>query len=229
MVQHCRYSLVHLGLTGRGGLTRRDLSGGRYQAVRAGRSVGPCAPGVLEWGFEGASYSELTEATGLNKSSLYNAFGDKKALYVKCLNRFSDAYGAPLLSRLEHHDFVEAIAGYFEGLIRRMEADKTPRGCPLSMAALELGGSNGEIGRVILGNMEITEVALRARCDRAVRDGELPPDTDTEAVASLFLTVIHGLPALNRGLGDLRCCALSVKALLQMLKAAPQRSYNAAR
>ena len=175
-----------------------------------------------ERGFEGASYSELTSATGLNKSSLYNAFGDKQALYIKCLKRFNETVGAPEMAILDRPDFADAIAGCFEAMVRRMNDGTSPRGCLMTMAALELGGTDGAIGMIIRANLQQWATALRARCDRAARDGELPPDTDTEALASLFLAVMRGLPALNRGLGDLSASALAVKALLQMLTAAPR-------
>ena len=175
-----------------------------------------------EKGFEGASYSELTNATGLNKSSLYNAFGDKQALYIKCLERFSETIAQPEMALLRRPDFADAIAGLFESLVQRMNDAAQPRGCRVTMAALELGGAQGPVGALIRANLQEWLSALRARCDRAVRDGELPPATDTEALASLFLAVMRGLPALNRGFGDLRSAALAVKALLQMLACAPR-------
>jgi AcrR family transcriptional regulator len=172
-------------------------------------------------GFEGASYSELTAATGLNKSSLYNAFGDKEALYLKCLERFSETFGAPLAATLDRPDFVDAIAGFFEGLLMRLGTRGLPRGCPMTMAALELGGTEGPVGKTIHSNLEITEAALRARCERAVRDGDLPEGTDCAALAALFLALARGLPALNRGFGDLRSSVLAVQAMLRMLKCPP--------
>jgi TetR/AcrR family transcriptional repressor of nem operon len=175
-----------------------------------------------ERGFEGASYSELTSATGLNKSSLYNAFGDKQALYIKCLERFSQTIGAPEMAMLDHPDFADAIAGFFENLVQRMTDAAQPRGCLATMAALELGGTEGPLGDIIRRDLQQWMRALRTRCDRAVRDGDLPQDTDTEALAALFLAVMRGLPALNRGFGDLRSAALAVKALLQMLTCAPR-------
>jgi TetR/AcrR family transcriptional repressor of nem operon len=175
-----------------------------------------------ERGYEGASYSELTSATGLNKSSLYNAFGDKQALYIKCLERFSQTVGAPEMAHLDRPEFADAIASFFEGMVRRMNDEELPRGCLLTMAALELGGTEGAVGAIIRANLQLWAGALRARCDRAVREGELPPNTDTEALASLFLAVMRGLPALNRGFGELSSCALAVKALLQMLTSAPR-------
>ena len=99
-----------------------------------------------EKGFEGASYSELTNATGLNKSSLYNAFGDKQALYIKCLERFSETIAQPEMALLRRPDFADAIAGLFESLVQRMNDAAQPRGCLVTMAALELGGAEGPVG-----------------------------------------------------------------------------------
>ena len=175
-----------------------------------------------ERGFEGASYSELTRATGLNKSSLYNAFGDKQALYIKCLDRYSETIEAPDMAILDRPDFADAVASFFEGMVRRMNTEESPRGCMLTMAALELGGREGALGTIVRARLQDWADALQARCERAVRDGELPTDTDTEALASLFLAVMRGLPALSRGFGDLRSCALAVKALLQILTCAPR-------
>jgi len=48
-------------------------------------------------GYEGTSFADIEAATGLNKSSLYNAFGNKQSLYQKCLDRFGKTYETAML------------------------------------------------------------------------------------------------------------------------------------
>lgn len=174
-----------------------------------------------EQGFEGTSYTDLMRATGLNKSSLYNAFGDKQQLYDRCLARFSDAYGISLREQLEASSLEAAIDGFFAELVARFERPGVPGGCMATAAAFELGGRDPVASRRITEQFERLEQLFEQRCRRAVGDGELPERTDTAALASLFLAMTRGLAALHRGYGDTLAAERARQAMMRILEAPP--------
>jgi AcrR family transcriptional regulator len=172
-------------------------------------------------GFSGTSYPDLMAATGLNKSSIYNAFGDKQALYRRCLDRFARVHGERLRTRLEAPGLADAVGGFFDQLIERFRCPDLPDGCMMTAAALELGGRDVTVGDRIRDQMRDLERLFRQRLDQAVGDAELPEDADTAALASLLLAMTRGLAALHRGYGDLRAVGRAKRAMMQLLEAPP--------
>lgn len=175
-------------------------------------------------GFSGTSYPDLMEATGLNKSSLYNAFGDKQALYRRCLERFSEVHGERLRERLNAERLEDAVGGFFDELIARFRRPDLPGGCLMTAAALELGGNDATAGQCIRDQMRDLEYLFHARLDRAVGDGELPGNTDTLSLASFLLAMTRGLAALHRGYGDLKAVVRARRTMMQILQVPPLKA-----
>jgi hypothetical protein len=69
--------------------------------------------------------------------------------------------------------------------------------------------------------MRDLESLFRQRLDRAVRDGELPGNTDTLALASFLLAMTRGLAALHRGCGGIRAVMRARRAMMQILRVPP--------
>lgn len=172
-------------------------------------------------GFEGTSYAALTRATRLNKSSLYNAFGDKRRLYERCLARFAAQFGEHLRARLDAPTLGGAIDGFFDELVARFTAADLPDGCMVTMAALELGCDDDRLSAGIRDQMLGLERLFEDRCDRAVAEGELPADTDTAALASFFLAMTRGLAVLHRGYGDVAAARRALRAMRGVLACPP--------
>ena len=175
-------------------------------------------------GFEGTSYAALTQATCLNKSSLYNAFGDKRQLYQRCLARFAAEFGGRLRARLDAATLGAAIDGFFDELVARFAADDAPDGCMLTMAALEIGCDDETLSAGIRGQMLGLERLFQERCDRAAAAGELPQNTDTAALASFFLAMTRGLAVLHRGYGDVAAVRRAVAAMRGILDRPPLKT-----
>ena len=70
------------------------------------------------------------------------------------------------------------------------------------MAAMEIGGSSNHLAKQVEANLLAMRDAFIARCEQAVRDGELPAHTDCSAVASMLLAMTRGIIVLNRGVED---------------------------
>ncbi len=168
-------------------------------------------------GYEATSVQDLERATGLNKSSLYNAYGSKEQLFTRCMERFSELYGRRMQTELDHPDFRSAVGGFFGRLVARLEDEALPKGCLATMAAMEFGGAEGEAAGRVEANLDWMHHAFRERCVRAIEDGQLPGDADAAAIAAMLLAMTRGIAVLNRGHSDPDLVRRAVSGMLAAL------------
>lgn len=171
-------------------------------------------------GYEATSYVDLEAATGLNKSSLYNAFGGKSDLYSKCLERFENTHERPLLQQLNQSGLHRVLGAYFESLFEHFADTSVPCGALATMQALATGGAGAPS---VTRQMNRLQALLQARFERALNEGELPQDTDTDALTSLFLVLSRGLAVLHHGQEDMHILRQALTAALAVLDAPPRR------
>lgn len=94
-------------------------------------------------GYEGASLDLLTNAMGINRPSLYGAFGDKAALFDKAVSRYVEGPGSlPLAALDEAADLRSGIAGFFAAVTRNNAARGRPRGCLVGCVLGEAAGAD---------------------------------------------------------------------------------------
>src|SRR5262249_34114349 len=134
-------------------------------------------------GYAGTSMDELTSRMGINKPSLYAAFGDKKALYLATLEAYKARRRAALIARFSSgRPLRETLHEYFHSMIERyVEGDHGSRGCYLVGTAATQAVSDPEVRELLAGSLReqdrIFENAIRASLER----GELGPGTRPEA------------------------------------------------
>jgi len=171
-------------------------------------------------GYQATSYPELEAATGLNKSSLYNAFGGKSVLYEKCRARFDQTHEQPLLNQLQQSGLRQVLIAYFEGLFEHFADSSIPCGSLATMDALATGGPGAGAAQCQLNRLQ---ALLQARIDRAVDEAELPADTDSNALACLFLVLSRGLAVLHRTDQEIQILRDALAAGLAILDAPPRK------
>ncbi|MCO1335300.1 TetR/AcrR family transcriptional regulator [Microbulbifer sp. OS29] len=155
-----------------------------------------------EQGYKATSLSDLESAMGLNKSSIYNAFHSKEVLYGRCLEHFQSQYACNAMDTLDHPDFRIAMGSFLEMLQAGMESSDTPEGCIATMAAMEVGASEGFLADLVAkGSNDMLE-RIETRMKQAIEDGQLKADTDCAALAALVMAVSRGVVALNKGTGN---------------------------
>ena len=168
-------------------------------------------------GLERASLSELEKATGLNKSSLYNSFGDKQELYRQCLDRFYHRYENKLVEHLDNPDFHDGIKRFFDALVIRQRGQEVPSGCLATFSALEREECEQETAQMMERELEGLHATFQKRCQRAVKEGQLPLDADCNAIAAMLLALSRGVAILGRGHSDVGFARNAVRGLLQSL------------
>ena len=152
-------------------------------------------------GFEAATMAELSAATGLNKPSLYAAFGDKAELFRQALERYAKTQAEPHLRALDLEPDVHVAIGTFLTAMADILADPTkPGGCFLvnASAACGTGDLPGSVEAAVRQAHAGTRAAIRERLARAERLGQFPPGTPLEALTDFLLTVVAGMAVLAK-------------------------------
>ncbi|MGV9678142.1 TetR/AcrR family transcriptional regulator [Nocardia sp. NPDC003482] len=150
-------------------------------------------------GYANTSPAQLAEATGVGKGSLYNAFGSKRELFDRALDRY-DVAGTELAQAIlsEPGGTRERIGAFLRFLVDTDLSHPDRRGCLAVNTATELAGHDPEIRRVVRRMAEHTLGALRTRLEQGVRDGDVRADLDPRATAEFLLTTISGLRVMAR-------------------------------
>jgi AcrR family transcriptional regulator len=144
-------------------------------------------------GYEGATLPELTKAMGINRPSLYAAFGNKEQLFRKALDRYQTGPMSFLAEALQEPTAHRAAEAILSGFIRMQRNRGKARGCLIVSGALA-SGEEAETVRQELAQLRQSIVAVfRTRFERAVENGDLPEGTDCATLARYIATVLGGL------------------------------------
>jgi AcrR family transcriptional regulator len=144
-------------------------------------------------GYEGATLPELTKAMGINRPSLYAAFGNKEQLFRKALDRYQTGPMSFLTEALGEPTARSATEAIFSGFIDLQRNREKARGCLIVSGALA-SGEAAETVRQELARLRQSIVAVfRKRFESAVENGDLPKGTDCATLGRYVATVLGGL------------------------------------
>ena len=150
-------------------------------------------------GYEATSVRDLTDAMGIGGPSLYNAYGDKRALFSRSLERYANRSMRERIARLEaRHRPIEAIRAFIAEIIDRSLKDPDRRGCLLINSALDVAPHDAEIGAVVAGYLDEIRAFFRRNLEAGRRTDGLPRTLDPEQVAGHLLGVVAGIRVLAR-------------------------------
>lgn len=144
-------------------------------------------------GYEGASLPELTKAMGINRPSMYAAFGNKEQLFKKVVDRYCEEPTAHLEECLAAPTIREVAERLIRGTAERLASPKNPRGCLILQGALACGKESDAIRRDLTARRAERELAIRERFALAAKKGELPKGVDPDDLARYVSTVMQGL------------------------------------
>lgn len=151
-------------------------------------------------GYEGASLTDLTEAMGISRPSLYAAFGNKEDLFRRALDRYSETGpGAVQREALDQPTARAVVERMLRGAAMCLTDPDNPRGCLAVQGALSCGEAAESIKNELCGRRAAGEAALRARFERAKADGDLNADADPQALARFVVTVQQGMSVQAAG------------------------------
>lgn len=153
-----------------------------------------------ERGYEGVSLTDLTEAMGINRPSLYAAFGNKEALFGKALDRYvSDQLGY-VDRALEAPTAREVAERLLKGALAMQKGNAHPKGCLHVINSVACGPEAEAVRAAVLARETVAKDALTTRFRRARDEGDLPPDAEPRAITAYVVAIMQGV-ALQGGAG----------------------------
>lgn len=144
-------------------------------------------------GYEGTSYSDLTEATGVQRPGLYSAFGNKEALFRQALDRYYEHYLHFFREALKKPTSREVAADIMYGAVELNTRYPDRKGCLGVHGALAVSDDAELVRRAVIDARESGEALLRERFERAKVAGDLPPLANCTALASYVCAMTHGM------------------------------------
>ncbi len=154
------------------------------------------AAGNVFWinGFSATSLDDLAAAMGMNRPSIYGAFGDKEALYRRALAQFGSRMEAALRQSLyAKSDVRKALTNFFRQALAIYVSGPQPKGCLVMSTAVSAAVSHPEIQSDLFEVIETIDKGFEERFRQAVDAGELPPEFDTYARAAIAQSLLHSL------------------------------------
>lgn len=144
-------------------------------------------------GYEGTSMSELTEALGMNKPSIYAAFGNKEELFRKVLVKYLAGPVTFVAAALNEPTAQKVVEAFLFGAVEFLTEPNTPRGCMVVQGALTCGEGSAKIQQELINHRQSYENALKQRFDLAITQADLPPKSNSAALAKYLATLHQGL------------------------------------
>ena len=146
-----------------------------------------------EKGYEGATLDDLTSAMGINRPSLYGAFGNKEQLFRKVLERYAEGPAAYVVAALAAPTARECAEAILRGAAELGTCPRNPGGCLAVHAALATGGDAETIRKTLIEFRAAGEGAIRERFERAQSEGDLPAEANPANLARFIATVVRGM------------------------------------
>ena len=171
-----------------------------------------------EHGYQATSMRDLAVETGLTSPSLYNAFGDKRALFRQVLERYAQHSSRARIARLEASmPPKDAIKAFITEIVEHSLSDKDRRGCLLVNSALEIGPHDPEIGAEVARRLGEVEAFFRRSVVAAQKEGTVPADRDAKDLARVLLAVLLGIRVVARARPQRKLLEGMARPVLAML------------
>jgi AcrR family transcriptional regulator len=143
-------------------------------------------------GFAATSLDDLSAATGMNRPSLYGAFGDKRELFIKSYQRYrEDARAAMAGIFRDELPIRQRLARIYAVALDIYLSGDSPRGCFTVMTAASEAVSDPDIRAMVLEGLAELDKAFAACFRRAKEKGEIPASADPVALAQIASSTIH--------------------------------------
>jgi Transcriptional regulator len=150
-------------------------------------------------GYEATSVRDLADKMGISGPSLYNAYGDKRALFAQALEHYVDNSARALIKRLEASlPPKQAVRRFIEEIIDRSVNDRERRGCFLINSALEVAPHDRQLGALIADRLAEIEAFFYRSIKAAQAEGAVPRNRVARDLARLLLGVLLGIRVLAR-------------------------------
>jgi AcrR family transcriptional regulator len=156
-------------------------------------------------GVRGTSLSDIARDAGVQRGSLYNAFGSKESLFLCAYERYAGEYLSSLQKALNSGTLRERLTAFFGVTIKNLRSGSPPRGCPTTRGLMEVGSVEGEgldenARQAFAGLLVRITGLIQEALSKGAERGEF--NGDPEIAALHIVTITRGLAVIERAFGD---------------------------
>jgi len=144
-------------------------------------------------GYEGASMAERMGAMGLNKPSIYAAFGNKEELFHKALQKYQTGIVAYVNEAIHEPTARQVVEKLLTKSVEVLTSQRSPRGCMIVQGALACGQGASQIQQQLIACRKGFENKLRQRFELAKKSSDLPKDANPAELAKYVATIHQGI------------------------------------
>jgi len=145
-------------------------------------------------GFSATSMQDLVDTTGLNRSSIYNTFGDKFQLFEEALKHYQVKQLEMTTNSLNNCSSpIASIRSLFHTILKNIEQDQDKRGCMLSNCTAEMANSDAKVKDFLTRNRNRTVKIIQKHIEEAQKIGEIEITKDPYISALYLYTSLQGL------------------------------------
>jgi AcrR family transcriptional regulator len=180
-------SVVNKRMKTRNGKTGRPISFDKDAALEAAMLL------FWERGFEGASMADLTQAMGLNPSSIYAAFGDKHTLFSLAVKRYVETRTQYAVKALEEPTLEKVVRALFDNTIAFLTTPGHPPSCMTLAGAVGCSVDATPARDLMMEIRKENEAAIRDRFIQARKSGELSKDVNVDDYTRYLSSILAGL------------------------------------
>jgi TetR/AcrR family transcriptional repressor of nem operon len=169
-------------------------------------------------GYQATSLENLMEATGLNKQSLYTAYGDKRSLFLKALDLYINISLEELTNKITNKKSpLKAISNTLMA-IANSDLNVHPKGCLVSRSATEFGDRDPEISKMFDNFNSKTEKIIEKAITEAQTCGEVTKTLTAHHISKLMMTLVIGARVLQQSSAPDKDIQMTFKAIIKLIK-----------
>ena len=172
--------------------TAKTIERGRPRAFDTEAALDAAIQVFWRYGYEGASLTALTEAMGINRPSLYAAFGSKSQLFQAAVRRYAEVDMAYVRDALEQPTARAVVEAFLFANAAALTRPDRPAGCLSIQGGLSVAPESEAIATFLASSRLGGERALAERFRRAVAEGDLAGTSDLEALARFVMALSEG-------------------------------------
>lgn len=176
---------------------------------------------LLFWekGYKATSLSDLTAKMGIQRPSLYSAFGDKEKLFEAALRKYTKLHASHIRKKLQNNLSVkEAFHTFFEDLVEEEYKETPNKGCFCINTMVELAPHDEKFEILTREHQMYLSIIFQETIVRGIRSGELESSLNAKVLAQTLVVSLVGLTVLMKSRPERSFVENSVATILSLLK-----------
>ena len=178
------------------------------------------AAGAVFWekGFSGTSLDDLSDAMGMNRPSIYRAFGDKEEIYRQSLNQFGKVMDEAFTQTLMHEKEIrKGLRKFYRKALEVYSSDETALGCMVWSTAPAATLIHPEVQADLLDAINHVDARLMQKIELAIEQGQVNKNVDAKSLSKLLQALLHSISIRVRAGQSLAGLRRLIDASIEML------------